>query len=189
MTVLNVGERMRISAELLKEIKAEPGQKSVTVRLVGIEIAPDGSKDLIVQNIPGELSDETFEHKSRELFDALKAKAKPFKGITWPPDAEKVSAREVSEPGADFGWLPGHPSYECPKCGSDKGWTGPRYVITPSMRYSFEALLFKCAVCGYERSEPVKDAKPVEPVEKLPPRQPDILNPRPTGWFGRIFGY
>lgn len=42
----------------------------------------------------------------------------------------------------------------CPKCGSDKGWNGPRYVV-----YEWGGrLLFACATCGYERVEPTKDA-------------------------------
>lgn len=42
----------------------------------------------------------------------------------------------------------------CPKCGSDKGWDGPKYVV-----YEWGGRLkFACVTCGYERIEPTKDA-------------------------------
>lgn len=60
----------------------------------------------------------------------------------------------------------------CPKCGSEKGWTGPNYqrgrrvtVRVPWKPNSFrnenidtvESLDYTCNQCGYTRHEPCKD--------------------------------
>lgn len=52
----------------------------------------------------------------------------------------------------------------CVKCGSDRGWRGPRYRFTkigPLVTdVTDEQLVFTCDCCGYERRKPTVDASP-----------------------------
>jgi hypothetical protein len=57
----------------------------------------------------------------------------------------------------------------CVKCGSIKGWEGPKYSFVPTFSgREMEQLLFTCQACGYQRSEPTKDAPP-PPLPETPP--------------------
>lgn len=84
----------------------------------------------------------------------------------------------------------------CPKCGSDRGWLGPKYKATEftggpgiGCRWASEALLFTCQSCGYVRSEPTMDA----PMPLPPPldTDPGTQVPSPTAgwsWMMRLMG-
>lgn len=88
----------------------------------------------------------------------------------------------------------------CPKCGSEAGWTGPTYKsdVWSTVGYGLirkECLSFICVTCGYQRTEPTKDAPPSPPPPPDPSQNPNWppgkieirdgdLPPRPTrsGW-------
>lgn len=57
----------------------------------------------------------------------------------------------------------------CPKCGSDAGWSGPKYKTYFSLDGPpREWLLYACDTCGYTRSERTKDAPSPPPPENTP---------------------
>jgi hypothetical protein len=58
----------------------------------------------------------------------------------------------------------------CPKCGTDEGWIGPRFESIPIGGYPSrmpfrveERLRYLCKTCGYSRFEPTKDVPPPLP--------------------------
>lgn len=64
----------------------------------------------------------------------------------------------------------------CVKCGSGKGWSGPKYKRWVGYPIR-EFLVFTCAACGYERAENTKDY-----VQPLPDPMP-IFIPQRCGWW------
>lgn len=86
----------------------------------------------------------------------------------------------------------------CRKCGSESGWSGPKYghrvdityrsdqgMYAPGYPKFSEWLAFACNVCGFERQEATFDAP--APLPPAPDTDPGILLRAGPSWLSRLF--